>query len=94
MTKNAFYFKMRFISCSKLFSFLRYLNFVLTFWLCRRLDMKAKVIFKIDGATERKTNNYNTYNVQYLKKYRQPESKDKLTEHNMRNIFLENSFTK
>ena len=39
-----------------------------------------------------KTNNYNTYIAQYLKK--QKPSENRITEYNMRHIFLEKSYTK
>ena len=73
---------MLFISCLKLISFLRYLNFCPGFLVTQnRLDKKAKVNFKIYDVTNWATNNCNTHVVQ-------------LIEYNMRKIFFEKSYTK
>ena len=61
---------MLFISCQKLFSFMRYLNFCLDFFshVEKWLVKKAKVNFKIYNVTDSETNNYHTHVAQYLKK--------------------------
>lgn len=60
MMKNTFY--------GKLFSFLRYLRLVLTFWLCRKqLGKEAMVNFKTYDFTGWATNNNITPIAEYLK---------------------------
>ena len=49
------------------------------------------VNLKRNDVTDWTTNNYNSHIAQYLKTYWQP---GQLIEYNMRNIFLENPYTK
>ena len=74
--------------------FLRYLD-NLSGYVEKRLDKKAKVNFKIYDLTDWTTSNCNMHIAHY------PKSKDnqaikfgQLIEYNMRNIFLEKSYTK
>ena len=62
------WWKMLFISCSKFFSFPRYLNFglVILGMLKKRFDHKNKVNFEIYGITAWLTKNYSTRIAQYL----------------------------
>ena len=61
---------MRFISCQTFFSFLRYSNFCLDFFVNvgKQLDKKAMVKFKIYDVTYWETNSYITHILQYFKK--------------------------
>ena len=53
---------MLFISCLKLFSFLRYLHFYPDFgYVVKRLDKKTMVDFKIYDVTDWTKNNYNAH---------------------------------
>ena len=54
---------MLFVSSKKFFPFLRRLNFCRDFFghVGKRLDKKAKVIFKIYNVINWETNNYNTH---------------------------------
>ena len=60
---------MLFISCRKLFSFLRYLGFCPNFYghVGKWLDEKAKVNFKYYGATDWTIVNCYTNTAQYFK---------------------------
>ena len=85
--KNSFYFILKILFFLKIFKFL--------FWLFahvgKRLDLKDKVIFKLHDSTTWETNNCNIHIAQYIKKQMQL---GQLIECNMRNIFLEKSYTK
>ena len=67
---------MLFILCEKLLSFLRYLNFVVIFWLYveKRPDKKSKLKFKIFDVADWIANNFNTYIVRYIKQKEQPDN--------------------
>ena len=85
------------ISPSKLFSFLRYFSFCHNFFVMqkKRLNQKNKVNLKIHDVTACITNNCNTNIAQYLKKKGNQAMKfGQLIEYNMRNIFVEKSYTK
>ena len=62
--KNVIYFLLKVGFVIKIFKFLS----LLFGQVGKRLNGEAKVIFKIYGATSWTTNNYNTYNAEYLKK--------------------------
>ena len=62
--KNAFYFLLKVRFVIKILKFLS----LLFGQVGKRLNGKAKVIFKIYGATSWTTNDYNTHNAEYLKK--------------------------
>ena len=60
---------MFFITPQKIFSFSRYLSFVLTFYhVSKRLDKKGRVNFKFYDITAWLTNNLYTHIAQYRKK--------------------------
>ena len=76
---------------------MRYLHYLFRIfgYVEKWLDKKAMGNFKIYDITDWTTNDDNTYIVQYLKKYREPDIEiGHLGECNMRSIFLEKSFTK
>ena len=62
--KNAFYFLLKVRFVIKILKFLS----LLFGQVGKRLNGKAKVIFKIYDATSWTTNYYNTHNAEYLKK--------------------------
>ena len=65
MMRNIFYFTLKALFVLKVFKFLSW-----HFWLCKkRLGKKATVNFKIYDVTNWETNDYNTLNAQYLKKF-------------------------
>ena len=70
MMKNAFYYVLKALFVLKIFTFLS----SLFGHVGRRIDKKAKVIFKIYDVTRWAANNYNIHIAQYLKKYRQLEN--------------------
>ena len=64
MMKNTFYFMSKALFPLEILRLLPLLFGYVKKWL----DKKAKVNFKIYDVTDWTTNNYNIYNVQYLKK--------------------------
>ena len=86
---------MPFISPKKLFSFSRYLSFRHFGHIAKRLDKKDKVNFKCYGITARLTNNCNKYIANISRsKDNQTMKFGQLMKCNMRNVFLEKSYTK
>ena len=69
--KNLFYFKLKSLSVLKIFTFLHF--YILSFWLCRKTDNKAKINFKIYDVTDWTINNYYTHFLQCVKKERQSD---------------------
>ena len=84
--KNAFYFT------SKPLFVLNYLNLCLYFFgeAEKQLDQKDKVNFRIYDVATRETNSYHTLRS----KGNQTMKFGQLIEYNMRNTFLEKSYTK
>ena len=62
--KNAFYFMLKALFVLEIITFFS----SLFGYVEKRLDKKAMVNFKIYDVTDWTTNNYITYNAQYLKK--------------------------
>ena len=85
MMKNAFYFTSKALFFVKTFKFLPCLFGYVAKWL----DAKDQVNFKFYDVTAWLTNNCNTHIAQY-----QTVKFGQLIECNMRNIFLEKSYTK
>ena len=92
MMKNAFRFMLK-----ALFVLLRYLNVCLDIFedLGKQLDKKVTDNFKIYDVTDWETNNCKAGIAQYLEKKGNRTMKfGQFIECNMRNIFLEKSYTK
>ena len=86
---------MLFISPQKLFFFSRYLRFCFDFLVMQQNSLIRKVNFKLHGVTARLTINCNTHIAQYSRgKDNQKMEFGQIMECNMRNIFLEKSYTK
>ena len=70
----------------------------MTFWSCRKngLIIKISLISKSMTSQPNVTNNCNTHIAQYLKRSKgnQAMKSGQLIEYNMRNIFVEKSYTK
>ena len=88
--KNAFYVTLKILFVLKVFKCLS----LLFDHVGKRLDWKDKVDFKIDEIVAWLTNNCNAHIAQYFKKSSQTIAFGQLTKYNMRNIFLEKSYTK
>ena len=83
---------MPYISPQKLFSFSTFLSFS---HAAKWLDQKDKFNFKFYDVTARLTNNCNIHIAQCLKSEDNQATKfDQLIECNMRNIFIQKSYTK
>ena len=89
MMKNAFYFMLKAFSVLVIFKFLSWLFG----YVEKPLDKKTMVNFKVYEVTNWTANDYNTHIAQYLKS-KGDQTIKQLTEYNMRNIFLEKSYTK
>ena len=86
--KKEMYFTLNALFVLKIFKFLSWLFGHVE----KRLHLKDKVYFKIDDVTAWLTTNYNTH---IARSKGNPAMRfGQLIEHNMRNIFLEKSYTK
>ena len=89
--KNTFYFMLKTLFVLEIFTFLS----LLFGYVEKQLDKKAMVNFKIFDVTEWETNNNNIYQANISRSRGNQTMKfDQLTECNMRNIFLQKSYTK
>ena len=92
MMKNAFYFTSKALFVLKIFKFLSWLFSHVK----KQLDYKGKVDLKFNDITAWLANNFNIYTLPNISRSKgnQAMKFGQLIEYNMRNIFLEKSYTK
>ena len=88
--KNAFCLTVKALFVLKIFKFLSCFSYV-----GKWLDRKAKVNnVKICDVANQERKNYNTHIAEYFKKQRQSDNNCQSVQYDIRNIFLEKSYTK